>query len=75
MSKKISKLEREARLLPLQERARLVRRLIMSLESENLGNVEQAWFDEADRRLEAYRRGETGTLPGEDVFEAVLNRT
>ena len=74
MVKNLSDIESEARRLPTQERARLIRRLIATLESEHEGDVEQAWLDEAERRLAAYRRGETSAHPGEEVFEAILSR-
>ncbi len=75
MAKKLSDIELDALQLSTKERARLIRRLITSLESENEGDVEQLWLDEADKRLAAYRNGETSTRPGEEVFEAILNRT
>ena len=74
MSKTLSEIEAEARRLPSKDRARLIRRLLTTLEAENEGDVEQFWLDEAERRLAAYRRGETTSHPGEDVFEAILNR-
>lgn len=74
MVKKLSEIESDARRLSPRERARLIRRLIMTLESENDGDVEQLWLDEADKRLAAYRNGETTARPGEEVFEAILNR-
>ena len=75
MAKKLSEIESDARRLSTKERARLIRRLIISLESENDGDVEQLWLDEADKRLAAYRNGKISARPGEDVFEAILNRT
>ena len=36
--------------------------------------VEQLWLGEEDKRLAAYRNGETSAQPGEEVFEAILNR-
>jgi len=74
MVKKLSEIESDARQLTSRDRARLIRRLIMSLEIENEGDVEQSWLDEADKRLAAYRNGETSANPGEEVFEAILNR-
>ena len=74
MSKSLSDLEAEFRRLPTKDRARLIRRLLATLESENDGDVEQLWLDEAERRLAAYRRGETKLHPGEEVFDAILNR-
>ena len=75
MAKKLSEIESDARRLSTKERARLIRRPIISLECENDGDVEQLWLDEADKRLAAYRNGEISARPGEDVFEAILNRT
>jgi putative addiction module component (TIGR02574 family) len=74
MSKSVSDLESEARRLTTKERARLIRRLIVTLEADDEGDVEQLWLDEAERRLAAYRRGETSSHPGEEVFEAILSR-
>jgi putative addiction module component (TIGR02574 family) len=74
MAKSLSEIESEARQLSMQERARLVRRLLASLESEDEGDVEQAWLDEAERRLAAFRSGESSARPAEEVFEAILSR-
>lgn len=75
MAKNLADIETQARRLPIKERARLVRRLIATLEKGNDGDVEQQWLDEAERRLAAYRRGETTAHPGEEIFEAILNRS
>lgn len=74
MAKNLSEIESAARSLSAKDRARLIRRLIATLEKENEGDVEQLWLDEAEKRLAAYRCGETTTDPGEEVFEAILNR-
>jgi hypothetical protein len=36
--------------------------------------AEQLWLDEAERRLAAFRRGETTAIPGDKVFGELLNR-
>ena len=74
MAKSLSEIESEARQLSTRERARLVRRLLATLENADEGDVEQEWLDEAERRLAAYRRGETNARPAEEVFEAILSR-
>jgi len=51
----IDQLERALLELPAHERARLAERLISSLEQES--EVEQAWYDEAERRLEQLQAG------------------
>lgn len=59
---------------PIKERVRLFRRLIVTLERQNDGDVEQQWLDEAERRLAAYRSGETTAHSGEEISDAILNR-
>jgi len=72
MDKDISRLEAEARQLAPRDRARLVRRLIATLDSGEDQDAEQLWLDEAERRLAAYRRGETTAIPGDEVFGGLL---
>lgn len=66
-------IEVQALLLPLEERARLVDKLLSSLESP----VDAQWFDEFDRemksRLEGARRGEIESQAGDQVFERMWN--
>jgi len=63
--------ETEALSLPKEDRARLIMHLLESIE-ERPGSdprqVEQAWVTEANRRYEAYLRGEEQAIPAEDVF-------
>ena len=74
MSEDLSHIELEARRLPSKDRARLIRRLIASLDAGEDIDAEEQWLDEAERRLDAYRRGELTALPGEEVFDAILKR-
>jgi putative addiction module component (TIGR02574 family) len=52
--------------LPREQRAALAQHLIASLEEAD--DVEQAWADEAARRYEALRSGETTGITATDVF-------
>lgn len=72
MDKDLSRLEAEARQLSPRDRARLIRRLIATLDSGDDQNAEQLWLDEADRRLAAYRRGEITAIPGDEVFGEII---
>ena len=72
MDKDIATLEAEARQLSPRDRARLVRRLIASLDAGQDQDAEQLWLDEAERRLPAWRRGETTAIPGDEVFGELL---
>jgi len=74
MNKDIRSLEAEARKLSPQDRARLIRRLIATLDAGEEHDAEQFWLDEAERRLAAYRRGEITSIPGDEVFGEILNR-
>ncbi len=58
--------------LPREERARLAERLISSLEEES--DVERAWIEEAERRYERYRAGETRVVPAADVIARMRQR-
>jgi putative addiction module component (TIGR02574 family) len=71
MSLPLERLEAEALDLPQQERARLARRLIASLESdpvEDLAEIEAAWEEEIRIRLSDYRSGRSPAIPASDVF-------
>ena len=62
----IDQLENEALKLPQRERARLARRLISSLDEDI--EVEQAWYDEAERRLAELESGKAAEISAEEVF-------
>ncbi len=57
-------LEAAALALPQEERARLARRLIASLDHE----VEEAWIVEVGRRLSAHKRDDLDAVSAEDVI-------
>jgi putative addiction module component (TIGR02574 family) len=54
--------------LPVDERARLVRQLLESLDSPPPGDVEQLWRQEAVRRAEQIDRGEVTLTPADEVL-------
>ena len=51
-----------------EDRSRLVKLLLESLNEPPLPNVEAAWDEEIKRRVAAYERGEVETYAAEDVF-------
>lgn len=64
-------LETEALLLPREDKSRLIVHLLESIEERPAADpqqVERAWLAEADRRYQAYLRGEEQAIPAEDVF-------
>lgn len=66
----------EALSLPLHQRAQLVVSLLDSIEqrtSADPGQAQRAWLEEANRRYEAYLRGEEDAIPAQQAFARRLN--
>jgi putative addiction module component (TIGR02574 family) len=68
MSHNYAEVEKSARLLSPEERARLAEAMTESLRDAMPADVEAAWEAEIKRRVEAYERGEVTLVPAEDVF-------
>ena len=67
-------LEREAMRLPPKDRALLADALLVSLDDDAVRAVEAAWIEEADARLDAYRRGEIEAKDGPTVLRELRTR-
>jgi len=67
MSAQVIELFRKASDLPESDRALLAGLLIESLEAEPDDEVEKAWLDEVERRVEQLDSGATKTVPWEEV--------
>jgi putative addiction module component (TIGR02574 family) len=63
-------LEQTALHLPMQQRAELARKLILSLEQPHEGDVDVAWHTEALRRAHALDSGQDDTVSAQDVQAA-----
>jgi putative addiction module component (TIGR02574 family) len=74
MSTLFDELERQTRALTLKEKAALVRILLDELDTSADAETEQLWIDEAQRRYDAFLRGELQALPGEDVLARARRR-
>jgi len=68
MSQDYAEIEKSARLLTPEERARLAEAMTESRREAMSPDVEAAWEAEIRRRVEAYERGEATLIPAEDVF-------
>ena len=73
MARRLSEIEREAMQLSAKERAELARELIASLDEAIDADVEELWLAEAERRYEAYQRGEVQALPADEVIAEIRN--
>jgi putative addiction module component (TIGR02574 family) len=64
----LQKIEDEALHLPKEERAQLVQRLVLSLESPSDQELRSDWLLEARRRAEELDNGSVQAVPSEDVI-------
>ena len=67
-------LERQTRELTPKEKAALARILIDELDTTTDPGVERLWIDEAQRRYDAFLRGELNALPGDEVMSRARSR-
>ena len=67
-------IEQAARQLSVREKANLARTLLKDLDEGEDQDVDALWIAEAERRYDAYLRGEMESSPAEDVFARVRER-
>jgi len=60
-----------ALMLPPTERAELVERLLQSFEFPARKEIDEAWAQEVENRIDAYDRGELKSVSAADVFEEI----
>ena len=70
MSSLIDELSRKARALPPEERIRLAEELISSVQDSD-EEIEAAWAEEIERRLEEVENGTANLIPAEEVFAEI----
>lgn len=63
----------EARSLPVEARAQVADSLLRSLNQTD-PDVDQAWAEEAKKRLEEIRNGEVEPISGDEVFEEIQEK-
>ena len=64
----INELLEQALTLNINERTKLIDELFKSIDKPD-EEIDQIWADEADKRLEAYRKGEIKAVPMENIFK------
>ncbi len=75
MTSQTPSIESQVLSLPEQQRTGLVLKLLDSIEQRppaDPAKVESAWLQEADRRYQAYLRGEDEAILAEQVFAELL---
>jgi len=71
MSLTIDQLEQEAMQLPPASRAQLADKLVESLDSAEIDEIQRLWAAEAMRRRDEVRSGRVKPIPGEEVLAEV----
>ena len=66
---------REALDLPPVDRAELVEQILASFEFPARREIDTAWAQEAESRVDAYERGELGSSPAHEVFKEIDRET
>jgi len=74
MSLTLDQIVAESRLLPRDQLAELVDLLTLELHEEIDPEIENAWADEAERRLAEIRSGKVQPIPGEQVLAELRQR-
>ena len=74
MGMAFEELEKQARSLSPEEKASLARILIEELDTAIDPNAEQLWLEEAQRRYEAFLKGDLEARPGDDVMQRARDR-
>ena len=74
MPREAAQILHEALELPPEQRAALADSLLNSLDSDVDADVEQAWREEIERRIESVRNGTVSLVPWEEVQARLLSR-
>lgn len=73
MTAQTAELIEMAEMLPIDEKALLVDRLLESMFPRQK-EIDELWAIEAERRVEDVRSGKVKTIPGEQVFAEIEER-
>ncbi len=73
----LQKIEEEARQLSRDEKESLVYTLLLDIEQSKADEekeIEAAWIQEAEKRLEDYKAGKTSGIPAETVLKEIKDK-
>jgi putative addiction module component (TIGR02574 family) len=74
MTKLAETIAEQALLLPREDRAELVEKLLSSLNVPTQEEVDRLWAEEAERRIQEYDEGKVAPLDGERVMDEIRKR-
>jgi hypothetical protein len=75
MSTTVEQLAEQAMNLPVESRARLADILVESLDTSELGRIEQLWIADAKRRRDEVRYAKVPTIPGPEALRKIRAAT
>ncbi len=71
MSENSEKVLQEALNLPPEDRAEILQRLMATFQAPSAAELDELWAREAEDRLDAFDRGELGSVSEEEVFARI----
>jgi putative addiction module component (TIGR02574 family) len=71
MSANTERILKEALNLPPQDRAEVLERLLATFQEAPDPELEKLWAQEAEDRIDAFDRGELGSVSAEEVFAEI----
>ena len=71
MSAQFDQVAADAMKLPLRKRVRLAQQLVSTLDDQSETDVEELWFNEAQRRLDELHSGKVEGINADDTFRMV----
>lgn len=71
MALALEEVTQQALLLPTEEKALLIDRLLETFDQEKLGRWDEAWLDEAEKRYRELKGGKIIGIPAEEVFAGI----
>ncbi|HQI40349.1 MAG: hypothetical protein B6D44_08890 [Ignavibacteriales bacterium UTCHB2] len=74
MSELVKKLCEEVALLPREDRIELIEKLLQSLNTPGLEEIDQLWMEEAEKRIGQLESGEMNLQDGIKVFKELKDR-
>lgn len=74
MSELAKKFAEEVSLLPREDRVELIEKLLLSLNTPSLKDIDKLWAEEAEKRIDEYNEGKVEALDGKQVFREIRER-
>lgn len=74
MSELAKKFADEAALLPREDRIGLIEKLLQSLNTPSLADIDKLWAEEVEKRINEYENGSVEALDGTQVFKEIRER-